>query len=138
MSSDGRWRKGTSGNPRGRPPGDTLAALRAQIVELVPFLVARLAHDALHGNVGAARLLVERAMPALRPIESTVGPIPLSDTGTLTDDGRAVLRALADGALSPQQATQLIGSLGSLAKIIEIDELARRVAQLENERKPKP
>jgi len=55
----------------------------------------------------------------------------------LADQGRAVLGAAGLGALAPGQAAQLLASLGALAKLVETDELAARVAALE-ERNAKP
>ena len=50
---------------------------------------------------------------------------------SLTDQGRAVLFAAGAGDLSPSQAAQLMSGLGILAKLVESDELAERVAALE-------
>lgn len=65
-------------------------------------------------------------LPALKPAEQTA-PITLPD-GSLSDQGRAVLIAAGSGTLAPGQAAQLLSSLGSLAKLIETDELERRIA----------
>ena len=59
-----------------------------------------------------------------------VAPLALPD-GTLTEQGRAVLRAVADGDLAPGQGAALLASLGTLAKVREADELEVRIAALE-------
>ena len=51
--------------------------------------------------------------------------------GTLTEQGRAVLVAVACGELAPGQGAALLSSLGTLAKLVETDELTRRIDALE-------
>ncbi len=134
MTKPGRWKPGESGNPAGRPAGSNeVSRLRTAIAEHVPEIVDRLLEQAKGGDVAAARLLLERVVPPVKPTEQAA-PIALPD-GSLTDQGRAVLQAVATGELAPGQAAQLIASMGSLAKLIETDELAARVAELERKAK---
>jgi hypothetical protein len=63
-------------------------------------------------------------------MEQTV-EFQLPDGGTLTVKASAVLSAAAAVELAPTQAAQLITTLGTLAKITEIDELAARITSLE-------
>jgi hypothetical protein len=128
----GRWKAGESGNPAGRPPGaGEVSKLRAAIGERVPELLAAMMDKALEGDVGAARLLLERAVAPLKATEQ-MQALSLPD-GTLTEQGRAVLASVAAGQLSPGQGAQLLAAIGSLARVTEIDELAARVAVLEGQ-----
>lgn len=127
----GRWKPGESGNPAGRKPGTgEVARLRAAIGERVPELLAAMMTRALDGDVGAARLLLERAIAPLKGIEQAV-TLQLPNDGTLTAKAAAVLSAAAAGEVAPGQAAQLIAALGTLAKICEVDELAARIEKLE-------
>lgn len=130
----GRWKPGESGNPKGRKPGTgEVARIRAAIANLVPDLVAAMMARALEGDVGAARLLLERTVAPLKPAEQQQR-LNLS-SGSLTDQGRAVLAAVASGELAPGQGAVLLGAIGQLARVTEIDELERRITALEgNER----
>ena len=124
------WKPGQSGNPAGRAPGSgEVAKLRATIAEHVPALVAVLVERALGGDVGAARLLLERVIPPLKAAEEAA-PLALPD-GTLTEQGRAVLGAVAAGELAPGQGAALLAAIGTLARVVEVDELERRIAALE-------
>ena len=124
------WKPGQSGNPRGRPPGaGEVAKLRAAIAGQVPAILQSLTAAALAGDVQAARLLLERTLPALKPAEQAQA-LHLPD-GTLTDQGRAVLAAVAAGELAPGQGAALLGAIGTLARVAEVDELARRIEALE-------
>ena len=129
----GSWKPGQSGNPAGRPPGGgEIGKLRAAIGERVPELLAAMMVKALEGDVGAARLLLERAVAPLKAAEQAEA-ITLPD-GSLTDQGRAVLRAVAAGELAPGQGAALLGAIGTLARVTEMDELEARLTKLENAR----
>ena len=126
----GRWKPGESGNPKGRRPGTgEVAKIRAAIADRVPELLAAMMTRALDGDVGAARLLLERAIAPLKAAEQPQA-LSLPD-GTLTDQGRAVLAAVAAGELAPGQGAALLGAIGTLARVAEVDELARRIEVLE-------
>ena len=128
----GRWKPGESGNPAGRAPGTgEVAKVRAAIAGRVPELLEAMMQRALAGDVGAARLLLERAVSPLNAAEM---PQRLSlPAGTLTEQGRSVLKAVAAGELAPGQGAALVGALGTLARVVEIDELTGRVAALEKQ-----
>ena len=95
----------------------------------MPDILAGLVTAAKGGDVQAARLILERVLPAMKATEATQ-PIDLP-SGSLTDQGRAVLASLAAGDLAPSQGAALLGAIGTLARVSEIDELAARVAALE-------
>jgi HAMP domain-containing protein len=90
---------------------------------------------ALEGDVGAARLLLERAVAPLKPAEQAV-TLRLA-AGTLTTQGQSILDSVGRGELGVGQGAQLIASLGALAKITEIDELAKRIEKLEEKQNGK-
>lgn len=126
----GRWKPGESGNPKGRTPGTgEVAAIRAAIADRVPDLLAAMMTRALDGDVGAARLLLERAIAPLKAAEQPQA-LTLPD-GTLTEQGRAVLASVAAGELAPGQGAALLGAIGTLARVTELDELTARITKLE-------
>jgi hypothetical protein len=126
----GRWKAGESGNPKGRPTGTgKVAQVRASIAEHVPELLQALVAKAINGDVGAARLLLERTIAPLRAVEPTQA-LTLPD-GTLTEQGRAILKVVATGELAPSQGASLLNAIGALARVTEIDELMARIEALE-------
>ncbi len=131
-----QWKPGQSGNPAGRPKGPgPFAAIREKIAGEMPEIIQVLADQAKGGDVAAARLLMERVYPALKPVEV---PVALDLPGaSLSDDGRAVLAAVASGSVPPSQGAALVAAIGALARVVEVDELMARVAALE-ERNAKP
>ena len=53
--------------------------------------------------------------------------------GSLTDRGRAVLASVAAGELGPSAGAALLGAIGTLARLTEIDELTQRITALEQQ-----
>jgi hypothetical protein len=129
-----RWKPGQSGNSKGRPAGvGQVGKFRAAIADRVPEIIEGLMIRAIAGDVGAARLLLERAIPPLRAAEQAQA-LTLPD-GSLTEQGRAVLACVAAGELAPGQGAALLGGIASLARVAELDEIERRIDALERGKK---
>ena len=127
------WLPGQSGNPSGRKPGTgTVAKLRESIAEHMAEIIAKQVALAKTGDAQAARLLLDRVLPPLRAAEQ-VAPIALSGEG-LAAQGRAVVAAAGAGEIAPGQASQLLTGLAALAKLIETEDLERRIDALEKKR----
>lgn len=127
----GRWASGVSGNPAGRKPGTgKVSRLRESLNPHLPKILKKLVSMALGGDVQAARILLERTIPPLRPAESPITITMPADAG-LSAQGRAVIAATAAGTIAPSQAAVLLAGLAALAKIVEVDELAKRIEALE-------
>ena len=126
----GRFAPGNSASP-GRPHGrGPVAEMRAALATDLDKIISSLKAQALAGDPQAIRIILDRVLPALRPVEMpTVLALPVD--GTLADQARAVVQAAADGDLAPSQAAQIITALGGVAKIIETTELLRRIEALE-------
>lgn len=125
------WQKGASGNPSGRKPGKSdNTKLRESITSAVPDIITMLVEQAKGGDVGAARLLLERCIAPIKAMEQPqIVPIPSS--GSLTDKGHAVLQSVSAGEIAPAQGAALIGAIGQLARVAEIDQLTKRIEALE-------
>lgn len=126
----GRWNAGESGNPAGRKPGTgTIGKLREGIAAHLPQIIDRLVTAAKAGDTQASRLLLERVLPAVKAVGQ---PVRLSlPNGNITEQAAAIVRAAADSEISPDQASELLTCLSSLARIREIDEIENRLSTLE-------
>ncbi|WP_035881628.1 DUF5681 domain-containing protein [Cupriavidus metallidurans] len=125
------FRKGASGNPAGRPKGtsDRRNSLRELLQPHAADLVKKAVELALAGDTTALRICVDRIIPAVKAKDA---PISLSGlSGSLADQGRTVLDALAAGELTPDEANAVMGVISAQARIIEVDELEKRIAALE-------
>ena len=67
------WKPGQTGNPKGRPPGRSqITLLRESIAGDVPEILAGLVTAAKAGDVQAARLVLERVLPPVKPMEQAI------------------------------------------------------------------
>ena len=125
----GRFAKGNTASP-GRPPGrGAVAELREKLAQDVDKIIDKVREQALAGDPQAIRILLDRVVPTLRPVEL---PAPITlPVGDLTLQAQAIIQAAAAGEITPGQATQFIQGLGALAKIVEIHDLAKRITALE-------
>ena len=125
----GKFAKGNRASP-GRPPGrGAVAELRDKLATDVNKIIEVLRAQALAGDPQAIRIVLDRVLPSLRPVEMPT-PLNLPD-GTLAHQARAVVRAAADGDIAPSQAALIITALGGIAKIVETTELVARIEALE-------
>jgi len=130
---DTRFKPGQSGNPSGRTPGHgEIAKLRQMLSVHVPEIIEQVIAAAKGGDLQAARLVLEKVIPSVKPMELPVA-LQLPTGGSLTEQGRAVIAAVSEGELSPANGAQLIAAIGGLARVAEIDELSARIAKLEEQ-----
>jgi hypothetical protein len=126
------WKKGTTGNPNGRPPGvPALAiALREAVTARKDELVKALLDKAVQGNAEALRLVAERFAPVNRSTFEAK-PIPGLDAARLEDQVAAVRAALARGDISADVAAATLAALKDGAMAERLDQLTKRLAALE-------
>lgn len=131
---DGRFKKGVSGNPAGRPKGSrNSASLLRESFELSGKAIAQTVIDAaMAGDMTAAKLVVERLQPPIRARAETV-EFELPENASLAEKADALLTACAAGQIAPDVTASLIGALGNQARLIEMAELEQRLEQLERE-----
>jgi hypothetical protein len=132
LSRGGRpWPKGVSGNPKGRPLRTyaTAERIRAALVEELPEILAKVVSAARAGDMAAARLICDRVLPAIKPVEIPVVMSPL--TGTLPEQGAALLTAMTRGEIAPAQCASLLMGLGANVRAVEVDNMTRRLDAIE-------
>jgi hypothetical protein len=123
----GRWKPGQSGNPGGR--SSQAAKLRAKLATGSDAVIKVVMAAAKNGDMQACRMILERMVPAIKPVSE---PVQFNFTGsTPTEQARSIMAAIAAGDIPPDQGKALIEALASVARIAEIDELCRRLAALE-------
>lgn len=128
-TKDGKFKKGASGNPAGRPK-QASSLLREQLKAHGVEVVATVVQAALEGDMTACKMVLDRIAPALKPQAAPV-QIELAPDAGLAGVARAFVDAAAAGELAPDVAGQMVQAVGSLARITEIDELLKRVERLE-------
>jgi hypothetical protein len=100
--ADTKFKPGQSGNPAGRPKDKTPATLlRKSIAEDMPEIVKALIEQAKGGDVQAAKVLLDRICPPLRP---QALPVTIETGATLPETGGNVVTATLSGNVPPDLA----------------------------------
>lgn len=93
---------GESGNPSGRVPGSgkyqrLQAAIAARLNPDDLLAVTTAVFDAAkHGDMTAAKLILDRLWPTLRPVDAPV-LVPVPEEATIPEQARAIVAAALDG-----------------------------------------
>ena len=85
---------------------------------------------ALKGDMAAAKMILDRLVPPLRPHSESV-IIPLDAPAGPAATAEAILGAAVAGKITPDAAVQLLSATASLSRIIETAELKARLEALE-------
>ena len=126
-----KFSPGQSGNPAGRPKDKTPATIiRRSIAADIPAIITTLIEAAKEGDIAAAKVLLDRVCPSLKP---QALPIFLHSEGTLADQGEEIIRATMAGEIPPDIGSQLITALSNQGKLVELQEMADRLARIEKQ-----
>lgn len=136
MTSSTRFKPGQSGNPKGRPAGSrnkaTLAA-EALIDKDARKLTKKAITMALDGDTVALRLCLERLCPPRKGSPVQFDLPEMSNTGDVRSASLALVRAVADGSLTPDEAGSVAPLIEAARRAIETDELERRIEAMEKQ-----
>ena len=130
----GRDHKGrfAPGNP-GRPKGARHKATRA-VENLMQGQVERVTtaviEAAAKGDMAAARLILDRIAPRREPAVSVDIP-NIESAADLPMAIAAILQAVAAGDLTPTEAAKITQTIEAAAGAIELHDLDRRIAEIE-------
>jgi Family of unknown function (DUF5681) len=128
------FRRGASGNPRGKPRGTrhrlTLLAERIMHDDAEDVVQAVLT-AAKGGDMVAARLVLERILPARRGRPVVFALPPVKSAGDLPHALAAVVAAVAAGNLTPEEGQAVAAMLEVQRRGIELADHERRLEALE-------
>lgn len=129
-----RWSAGHSGNPNGRPRGrpNREEALRRELHRYGRAVLPGLFDAAMAGDLGAAKLLLERGIGVAKP-RSDLVRFELNVNASLADQAKQIMQAVSLGKVDPVTGKLLVETLGETARIVELSELERRLSLLEEE-----
>lgn len=130
----GRFRKGQSGNPKGRPPGSRnkgLLVLEALIDGAADEVVQSVIDRAKKGDIAAARLILERLIPPCKDRPVQIDLSALDNAAGVLKASEKIIAAVATGQINPSEGHAMQGLLKGQRKILETVDLEQRLAKLE-------
>ncbi|MGE0582994.1 MAG: DUF5681 domain-containing protein [Steroidobacteraceae bacterium] len=116
--SDGQFKPGVSGNPRGRPRG--IVEKRARVTNALLRDAAKIAEvvsaAAQGGDMTAAALVLARSVPALKP-EGSLVQFELDTSAPLAKQIEQVTQAVANSELTIEEGKQIADVIRQLAEV---------------------
>ena len=126
-----KWQTGQSGNPGGRKPGSgKIDKLRAALAKELPEVLEALIAQAKAGDTGAIKLVLERTVPALRPVDAPVKIPGKRGKDSMQDRIEGITDLMLSGELPASVAASLLDVLTARAKMVELADLQQQVAEL--------
>ncbi len=120
MANRGLFKPGQSGNPKGKPKGArhkaTLAA-EALLDGEAEGLTRKVIELALDGDLAALKMCMDRILPPRkgRPITFTLPE--MTDTGDLRAVALAILKAVSEGVVTPEEAVAVAPLIKAAANL---------------------
>jgi hypothetical protein len=130
----GRFVKGQSGNPAGKPPGTRHRATRAvqRLLEGEAEAIGRKAVEAaLRGDMTAIRLVLDRVAPPPRHRTVVLNLPDVSGPQDLPVALSALLRAVCAGVIAPSEAEPLARLMDAYRAALETADFDARLKRLE-------
>ncbi len=131
------FRKGFSGNPRGRPPGarNVATVLAEQLLDgEAEVLIQKAIQKAKQGNLPALHLCLDRILQPRRERPLRFRMPALGSASDAATAMAAIANAVACGDLTPAEAGELSKLVESYVKAVEATEIERRLQALEEQR----
>lgn len=130
------FKPGQSGNPKGRPAGSrnriTIACEKLLDAD-AKAITAKAVDLAKAGDTIALRLCLERIVPPRKGAPIRFHLPQVTNTGDVRGAALAILAAVAEGRISPEEANAVAPLLEAVRRAIETDELATRLDALERD-----
>ena len=134
IQAQGKYKKGCSGNPKGKPKGarnkSTLAA-EALLEGSLEKICKKVEEEALNGNMQAAKMILERFLPPRKDRAIEIELPPIETFEDVLDTVGFIVNAVGTGKITPSEGELLVRTIESYAKALEIFEFESRLKTVE-------
>lgn len=125
----GKFIKGSSGNPSGRPAGSSCRALKMARDAVESTALPMLITACENGSLEACRILLSYGLPRQKPI-SIPESIIVPETDGFSSQMKQLLNSVYCGELSSTVASEIANVIAVAAKVEEVTILQEQVASL--------
>jgi hypothetical protein len=131
----GKFRKGRSGNPLGRPRGirnkATIAA-EALLEGEIEGICCKAIEEAKRGNIQAIKLVLDRVLPPKKETSIFIDLPVMKTSSDILEAVHRVTQAVSRGELSLSEGDCLTRIIERQAKVIEMNDFEERLKKLED------
>ena len=138
IQGDTKFKKGQSGNLKGRPKGSknksTIAA-ETLLEGSLERICRRVENEALNGNMQAAKMILDRILPAKRDRAIKIDLPQIHNGKDILKAVGAIMNAIASGEISPSEGESLSRILEKYSNALELHQFESRLSALETSAK---
>ncbi len=131
----GRFQKGQSGNPAGKPKGarhKTTLAVQALLDGEAEALTRKAVELALAGDITALRLCLERIAPARKEYPVAIDIPKITSVNDASNAMAAVLENVTNGDLTTSEGGEVAKLITSYIETLKTNDLEKRITELES------
>jgi hypothetical protein len=100
------------------------------ILAEIPAVITQLLVQAREGDTGAAKILMDKILPNLKPVSEAI-TFDIADNDNLATMSQSIIDSIARGELPADTGAQIVGAIAAQAKIVEFTEMEARILALE-------
>lgn len=137
QQAGGKFRRGQSGNPSGRPAGarhKVTRAVEALLEGEAEALTRKAVEMALGGDGPALRLCLDRIAPPRKDMPVSFALPPIKSAADTVAASASLLVAVAAGDVTPDEAGRVMALLTAHKLLVEAGDLEARITALEAKR----
>lgn len=134
IQGSSKFRKGESGNPKGKPKGTrNKSSLAAEdlLEGSLDRICRRIEEEALSGNMQAAKMILDRFLPVRKDRVIKVDFPQINSQEDILNAIGSVVNAVGRGEISPSEGESLSRTIELYSKALENHQLESRLRELE-------
>lgn len=140
IQENSKFKRGQSGNPKGKPKGarnkSTLAAEKL-LEGSLDRICKRIEEEALNGNMQAAKMILDRFLPVRKDRSIKIDFPQINSLEDVLNAIGSIVNAVGSGEISPSEGESLSRTLDMYSKAFETHQLEVRLREIEESIKSK-
>jgi Family of unknown function (DUF5681) len=134
---DTRFKKGQSGNPKGRPKGSrhkTTLAIEALLDGEGEEITRKAIEKAKEGDMAAIRVCLDRIAPPRKDRHIEFALPEMQKASDAATSSAAIMDAVSSGELTPSEAGEILKIVESYARTLQASDFEERLERLERDK----